>query len=51
MAFDITAAIHGPSAADQPRPERIQLIPLDQIEANDKNFYADLRYPESRREY
>ena len=39
MAFDITAAIHGPSAADQPRPERIQLIPLDQIEANDKNFY------------
>lgn len=39
MAFDITAAIHGPAETEQPRPERIQLIPLDQIEANDKNFY------------
>lgn len=39
MAFDITAAIHGTAEAAQPKAERIQLIPLDQIEANDKNFY------------
>lgn len=39
MAFDITAAIHGPSEAAQPQAERIRLIPLDAIEANDKNFY------------
>lgn len=39
MAFDITAAIHGTTEAAQPKTERIQLIPLDQIEVNDKNFY------------
>lgn len=39
MAFDITAAIHGPSEAAQPQAERIRLIPLDAIKANDKNFY------------
>ena len=39
MAFDITAAIHGPAEAAQPQAERIRLIPLDAIKANDKNFY------------
>lgn len=39
MAFDITAAIHGPAEAAQPQAERIRLIPLDSIKANDKNFY------------
>lgn len=39
MAFDITAAIHGPAEAAQPQAERIRLIPLDAIQANDKNFY------------
>lgn len=39
MAFDITAAIHGPAEAAQPQVERIRLIPLDAIQANDKNFY------------
>ena len=39
MAFDITAAIHGTAEIAQPKAERIQLIPLDQIEANNKNFY------------
>ena len=39
MAFDITAAIHGPAEAAQPQAERIRLIPLDAITANDKNFY------------
>ncbi len=39
MAFDITAAIHGPAEAAQPQAERIRLIPLDQIKSNDKNFY------------
>lgn len=39
MAFDITAAIHGPTEAAQPQAERIRLIPLDAIQANDKNFY------------
>jgi len=39
VAFDITAAIHGPSEAAQPQAERIRLIPLDAIKANDKNFY------------
>lgn len=39
MAFDITAAIHGPAEAAQPQTERIRLIPLDAIQTNDKNFY------------
>lgn len=39
MAFDITAAIHGPAEAAQPQAERIRLIPLDAIKINDKNFY------------
>ena len=39
MAFDITAAIHGPAEAAKPQAERIRLIPLDAIKANDKNFY------------
>lgn len=39
MAFDITAAIHGPAEAAQPQAERIRLIPLDAIKANDRNFY------------
>lgn len=39
VAFDITAAIHGPAEAAQPQVERIRLIPLDAIQANDKNFY------------
>lgn len=39
MAFDITAAIHGPAEAAQPQAERIRLIPLDAIKANNKNFY------------
>lgn len=39
MPFDITAAIHGPAEAAQPQAERIRLIPLDAIKANDKNFY------------
>ena len=39
VAFDITAAIHGPAEAAQPQAERIRLIPLDAIKANDKNFY------------
>lgn len=39
MAFDITAAIHGPAEAAQPQAERIRLIPLDQIKSNGKNFY------------
>ncbi len=39
MAFDITAAIHGPAEAAQPQAERIRMIPLDAIKINDKNFY------------
>lgn len=39
VAFDITAAIHGPAEAEQPQTERIRLIPLDAIQTNDKNFY------------
>ncbi len=39
VAFDITAAIHGPAEAAQPQTERIRLIPLDAIQTNDKNFY------------
>ena len=31
MAFDITAAIHGPAEAAQPQAERIRLIPQRQI--------------------
>lgn len=40
MGFDITKAIHGTGAPSAPAAERIRMIPLNRISANDKNFYA-----------
>lgn len=39
MAFDITKSINGQAASKAAAVERIQMLPLDMIQANENNFY------------